>query len=71
MVVVRHWDRLSREVVDAPSLEMFKARLDRALNNLIRLKMSLLSAGGLDTVAFKSPFQPKLFYDSTTCKGLG
>ena len=33
--VVRHWNRLSREVVDAPSLEVFKARLDRALRNLV------------------------------------
>ncbi|KFV14489.1 hypothetical protein N340_11818, partial [Tauraco erythrolophus] len=33
--VVRHWNRLSREVVDAPSLEVFKARLDEALSNLI------------------------------------
>ncbi|KAK4826009.1 hypothetical protein QYF61_003782 [Mycteria americana] len=32
--VVRHWNRLPREVVDAPSLEVFKARLDGALNNL-------------------------------------
>ena len=32
--VVRHWSRLSREVVDAPSLELFKARLDGALVNL-------------------------------------
>ena len=24
--VVRHWDRLSREGVDAPSLEVFRAR---------------------------------------------
>ena len=31
--VVRH--RLSREVVSAPSLEVFKARLDGALSNLV------------------------------------
>jgi len=33
--VVRHWNRLPREVMDAPSLKTFKARLDRALSNLI------------------------------------
>ncbi|GAB0177046.1 hypothetical protein GRJ2_000169800 [Grus japonensis] len=32
--VVRHWNRLSREAVDAPSLEVFKARLDEALGNV-------------------------------------
>ncbi|KFQ88142.1 hypothetical protein N337_05903, partial [Phoenicopterus ruber ruber] len=35
MRVVRHWDRLPREAVDAPSLEVFKARLDGALSNLV------------------------------------
>ncbi|KFQ38024.1 hypothetical protein N332_02841, partial [Mesitornis unicolor] len=33
--VVRHWHRLPREAVDAPSLEVFKARLDRAFGNLV------------------------------------
>ena len=32
--VVRHWHRLPREVVAAPSLEVFKARLDEALSDL-------------------------------------
>jgi len=31
--VVKHWNRLSRETVEAPSLETFKARLDRRLSN--------------------------------------
>ncbi|PKU41114.1 hypothetical protein llap_8584 [Limosa lapponica baueri] len=35
MRVVRHWNRLPREAVDAPSLEVFKTRLDGALSNLV------------------------------------
>jgi len=46
--MVRPWHRLPREVVDAPALETFKVRLDGALNTLIQLKMSLLTAAVLD-----------------------
>ncbi|KFQ98527.1 hypothetical protein N306_00229, partial [Opisthocomus hoazin] len=35
MRVVRHWNRLPREAVAAPSLSVFKARLDGALRNLV------------------------------------
>ncbi|KFV59761.1 hypothetical protein N341_07778, partial [Tyto alba] len=35
MRVVRHWNRFPREAVAAPSLDMFKSRLDRALSNLV------------------------------------
>ncbi|KFU92373.1 hypothetical protein M959_12647, partial [Chaetura pelagica] len=35
MRVVRHWNWLPREVVEAPSLELFKARLDGALSSLV------------------------------------
>ncbi|KFW72340.1 hypothetical protein AS28_00720, partial [Pygoscelis adeliae] len=35
MHLVRHWNRLPQEAVDAPSLEVFKVRLDGALSNLI------------------------------------
>ena len=33
--VVRCWNRLPREVVDALSLEVFKARLDGVLGSLV------------------------------------
>ncbi|GAB0177232.1 hypothetical protein GRJ2_000188400 [Grus japonensis] len=33
--VVRHWTRLPGEAVAAPSLEVFKARLDGALSNVV------------------------------------
>jgi len=35
MRAVKHWNRLPREAVEAPSLETFKTRLHRALSNLI------------------------------------
>jgi len=33
--MVKLWNGLSREVVEGPPLETFKARLDRALSNLV------------------------------------
>ena len=33
--VVGCWNRLPREAVDAPALEVFKARLDGALGSLV------------------------------------
>ncbi|KFR11816.1 hypothetical protein N306_09428, partial [Opisthocomus hoazin] len=35
MRVMKHWNRLPREAVDAPSLAVFRARLDGALRNLV------------------------------------
>ena len=62
--VVKRWLRLPREVVDAPFLGTFQARLDGALSTLTQLKLSLLTAGGLGYVTSKGPFQPKPSYDS-------
>jgi len=54
MRVVKHWHWLPREVV----------RLDRALSNLVWLKMTLLFAGVWNYMTYKGPFQLKQVYDS-------
>ena len=33
--VVRHWNRLSREVVESPSLEVFRKRVGTALQDVV------------------------------------
>ena len=48
MMVVRRWHRLPREAVDAPSLQVLKARLDEALGNLVWWEVSLPVAEGLE-----------------------
>ena len=63
MRVVRHWNRLPREAVDAPSLEAFKARMDGAVSNLVYREVSLPTAGGLEPGDLKCPFQPIPFYE--------
>ena len=44
--VVKHWNRLPKEVVDVPSLEAFKARLDVALGSLVWWLATLHTTGG-------------------------
>ena len=47
--MVTHWNRLHKEVVDAPSLEAFKARLDVALGSLVWWLATLHIAGRVET----------------------
>ena len=44
--MVTHRNRLSKKVVDAPSLEAFKARLDVALGSLVWWLVTLHVEGG-------------------------
>jgi len=55
---------LPKEVVDAPSLEPFKARLDVAPGSLVWWLATLHIAGGLKRDDHCGPLQPRPFYDS-------
>lgn len=44
--VARHWNGMPREAV--ASLEMFQARLDGILSNLVKWKVFLLMSGRLE-----------------------
>ena len=67
--VVRCWNRLHREVVDAPSQEVLKARLDGTLDILVSYQiwrlMALPAAVWLELDPW-GPFQLKPLYDSMT-----
>ena len=58
--------------MDAPSLEVFKARLDGALGSLVRYEMGRLVAlpvvGGVELDDPWDSFQSKPFYDSMTLR---
>lgn len=56
---MRHWKRLLRKAVDAPSLEIFMDRLDGVLSNLVLWKVSLPLAGGLELDDLKGPSDPR------------
>ena len=64
-----HWNRLPKEVVDAPSVEAFKARLDVALGSLVWWLVTLHISGGLKLDDHYSRFQPRPFDDSMIMVG--
>lgn len=62
---MRHRNRLPRKAVDAPSMEVHKARLNGALDKLIQWLSTLFIAGGWELDNLYSHSQPKPFYDSS------
>ena len=56
--MVRHCYNLPRDVVEASSLEMFKARLDGALGSLVWWIAVLPMAVDWSCMIFKVPFNP-------------
>ena len=58
--VVMLWNRLPKEVVDAPSLKAFKARLDVALGSLVWWLVTLHTAGGWNQMIIVVLFNPGL-----------
>ena len=58
MRMVRHWNRLPREVMDVPSLETFRSGWTRvcAPDETVGIPVH---CRGLDWVAFEDPFQQK------------
>jgi len=61
--VVKHWNRLPKEVVNALSLDAFKARLV-ALGSLVYWMTTLPLPGWLKLNDLWGPFQPRPCYDS-------
>ena len=56
--VVKHWNRLPKEAVDAPCLKAFKARLDVALGSLVWWLETLHIAGGWNWMIIVALFNP-------------
>ncbi|KAK4824025.1 hypothetical protein QYF61_009616 [Mycteria americana] len=53
--LVKHWNRLPREVVDAPSLSVFKRHLDNALNNMLNFWSALKRSGSWTRISNQPP----------------
>ena len=59
---VTHWNRLPKEIVDAPFLSAFKIRLDVTLGSLFWW-LATAHSRGLKLDDLWGPFQPRPFCD--------
>lgn len=51
-------EQVLMDVIEAPSLDSFKIRLEVALDSLIYLKVSMFTVMGLDKMACEASIQP-------------
>jgi len=66
---VTRWQRLPREGGGCPVPVYTQGQAGWGSEHLMEVWVSLFTAGELDQMAFKGPFQLKQFYDSMTfCK---
>lgn len=65
--MIKQRNRLPREAVDVPSLEVFMARMDGALGSLIQRKVYLRVS---EEDNLLGPFQPKPLHDSDSMKSV-
>ena len=59
--MTEHWNRLPREAVESPSMEILKTHLGAYLCNLLQ---QTCFSRGLDLMISRGPFQPLQFCDS-------
>jgi len=60
--MIKHWNRISREVVSVSYLSVFQRLLDKTLKSMLQLLVSPEVVRQLNQMIFVGPFQLELFY---------